>query len=220
VQVVCAHCQSLDTLTSLAAVHSSVTSAAASAAPALKAALEDRWAAWLAAVERPLLISDVSEEHASRLDMCIGRFVLGDACAQQLTWRSTAPKQTLTRAQRGWVQRRGQQLGLASKVVSLDSNRDLGCVELVKPEGWRMDWQRGRNTEFAARDAAQRRTWQQQPWRTTCQHCRRELDAFGALYLWRAGDGPYCERCIDGDPDLRACGEEAWVPKCRWSASP
>jgi hypothetical protein len=170
VQVVCAHCQSLDTLTSLAAVHSSVTSAAASAAPALKAALEDRWAAWLAAVERP-----VSGQDFAPLDSCLGAFMLGDD--QEWDDSAAAELEDLTRVQRLWVHRRCQQLGLHSATFDFSAG-DVACMRVSKPEGWQLDWQRGRDISFPPapqpqpqpqRGKSKRKKTAMESWSAVCQ---------------------------------------------------
>ena len=33
-----------------------------------------------------------------------------------------------------------------------------------------------------------------------CEDCDEELDAYAAMYHW-SGRGPYCEDCIDADPE-------------------
>ena len=44
-------------------------------------------------------------------------------------------------------------------------------------------------------------------WRTSCEDCDAELDAYAAMYHW---SGPYCEECIEADPEKEG---HKWEPK-------
>jgi hypothetical protein len=147
-----------------------------------KAALEDRWAKWLAAAP-DLGIPDASALNGEELDGWLRDFVFD----QQ---KSSIRLERLTSQRRRWVHRRAEQLGLDTETGNARL-KEMGYtlplelserLTVTKPHGWRMHW----NKAFAYRTVPIPPTF--------CDHCGTKLFPSQALYHY-SGLGPLCQQC-------------------------
>jgi len=113
---------------------------------------------------------------------------------------------------RWWVHTRATSLGLQSASgLALAREREK-AMTLTKPAGWYFDGERKaehmqvhvKNPQKKAKRA------RMEAWRTGCEECGTELDAYHAWYHWN-GLGPMCQACVESDAELR---EIKWELKC------
>ncbi len=119
-----------------------------------------------------------------------------------------------SRGERYWLHNRANMLGFTTETTNRGAN-DLATVRVTKPEGWAMPAQalavpappqQGRRRKHSAAKAEKRA--KMEAWRTECEECGEELDAYSALYH-HSGLGPMCENCVMEDDYLEGLKWEA-----------
>lgn len=173
--------------------------AAAKVAKEVRAVIWRRWEAWLAAAPDP------SGMHLPELDIRLRDFALGTA--------KTFASPKLPANLRLHVHRRAGQLGFTTASRQGPSWQNKR-VDITKPLGWRMPWNGAKTykvvppQKLSQKAAKAKRQERKERWRTTCDECGEELDAWEALYDL-SGLGPLCDDCVNADGELQGRKWEA-----------
>lgn len=100
----------------------------------------------------------------------------------------------MTPKERLWLHTRAASIGLKTETI----DRDKGTMRISRPAGWELP---ASPIEVVKHDKRSERQKRMDAWRTECDECGKELDAYDALYHW-SGMGPMCEECINRDIEL------------------
>lgn len=106
-----------------------------------------------------------------------------------------------TGRQRKWLHVRATSMGLKTETV--DRNGYIASVRVSKPDGWALPAE-----PLPVRTPPGRRRRGRAEWKTECDECGAELDAWSALYH-HSGMGPLCDDCIENDDELAGLKWEA-----------